>query len=151
MNDTCPSKTNGHYSHFKRPQTKSRLMPFSSIFLIKSLLKDKVQVLLMTCENNCPLFDHYIAPTGPPWALRWDSCSACTTVWSRVKVALRMNKLSRQMIQTQQIHVHRFKGERAETKFLQHRVSVRKIRSSYAHSDKVLWCVAYKKQACYAI
>lgn len=40
---------------------------------------------------------------------------------SRVKVVLRMNKLSGQTTSlTQQTHMHRFKGERAESNFLQH-------------------------------
>lgn len=92
-------------------------------------------MLIMACENNL-----WSLPTAPPWALGLDSCSACT----RVKFALKMNKLYNQMNLT---HMHEFKGQRAETRFLQHREPVGKS-GQHTHTQqlyKLILCAAWKE------
>lgn len=90
------------------------------------------------------LVTHCRAPTGPAWALGWCSCSACISVWSRVKVALRMNKMYSQVHLSLQTHMHRFKGTHAENEFLQHTESVRKAITHHTQLNVPLMSGFYK-------
>lgn len=51
-----------------------------------------------------------------------------------------MNKLFRQMILTQQTHMHRFKGERAESNFLQHSARNQVIKHTGRQLQAALMC-----------